>query len=148
MARRGGQFRGRLCPRAETGIIAPVHELPSHPVEPFWRPGNAHEYDGPEGVIGSDEATAFVTDAAGVVWSIDPTGSLPRRFVNSSVDQLAAFLKTVPARRKAMMGLTDDEAARAVQHLVRELEDVDAVALTDRDAYWSVVIEQLRGGLL
>ena len=128
-----------------------VPSLPSESVEPFWNPATTIRYDGPGSVVGSDyyyDEVAFVAADDGAVWSIHPAGILRTRFVNSSLDQFAVFLSVVTALWSALTGVDDDEAVRQVDTLVAELQLVDSAAFTDAESYWSVVVEQLRDGLV
>ena len=90
----------------------------------------------------------FVAANDGIVWSTHCAGLLPSRFVNSSLEQFAAFLSVVPHRRRGLIDLDDNEAVRQVNDLVDELRLVDSAAFSDAATYWSVVVEQLRQGLL
>ena len=125
--------------------------LPAEPVEPFWRPANGSRCDGIATVIGTDyynNAMAFVAADDGVVRYNHLEGLLPSRFVNSSLDQFAAFMTVIPVRRRALIDLDDDEAVRQLDNLVAELQLVDGAALSQAETYWSVVVDQLRVGLL
>lgn len=99
-------------------------------------------------VIGEDDATVFVVAEDGSVWSVDPTGVLPRRFVNSSTECLAAYLADLPPSWRALAGVDDAEAERTLDQLVMRLEPLDPPALGDDEAYWAVVVEQIRVGLM
>jgi len=126
-----------------------VPTLPTEPVEPFFRPRAGENDVRVEGrIIGEDEATMFVVDDRGAVWSVDPQGALRRRFVNSSVEQFAEFLVDVPRARSFLVGSSDDEADITLDELDLELTSVDREALQDADAFWAVVLEQLRQGLV
>ena len=123
--------------------------LPNEPVEPFWQPAGRSVHQGVDGhVIGKDEATVFVVAQDGSVWSIDPTGVLPQRFVNSSTACLAIFLADLPPLWRTLDGVNDDEVEPIVNKLVLRLQSVDPPALGDADTYWAVVVEQIRLGLL
>jgi hypothetical protein len=91
---------------------------------------------------------AFVAADDGVVWYNHHEGLLASRFVNSSLDQFAAFLTVIPTRRSALIDLDDGEADQQVDNLVAELQLLDGAALSQAETYWSVVVEQLRVGLL
>jgi hypothetical protein len=99
-------------------------------------------------VIGEDDATVFVVAKDGSVWSVDPMRALPGRFVNSSEECLATFLAELPPSWRMLADMDDDEAERLVNELVLRLQSVDPPALRDGEAYWAVVVEQIRLGLL
>jgi hypothetical protein len=124
-------------------------QLPRDPIEPFWRPaGRSLRRESGGLVIGEDEATVFVVAEDGSDWSVDPMGVLPRRFVNSSTECLATFLADLPPSWRTLAGVDDDEAEHIVHELGLRLQSIDPPALRNDEAYWAVVVEQIRLGLL
>lgn len=99
--------------------------------------------------VGGDGATAVCVDAAtGDVVSVSPDGRYPERFVNSDLAAFADFLTRVEDARRRLVAVPDDDAERAVDALASQLRARDPRALADPDAWWSVVVEQIRDGLL
>lgn len=90
----------------------------------------------------------FVVVEDGSVWSVDPTGNLPRRVVNSSMGCLATFLADLPPLWRTLSGMNDDQAEPIVNELALRLQSVDPSALAGADAYWAAVVEQIWLGLL
>ena len=81
-------------------------------------------------LIGDDYGTDLLLDPEdGTIYSVDPNGALPTRFVNSGIKQLAASLA---AHREA-------EAIGSVQHLRSQIHAIDPQALADPDTWWSCV---------
>jgi hypothetical protein len=99
-------------------------------------------------VVGSDDGTRFVL-VSDAVFSVDPNGRLPRRFVNSSI---AAFASCIEAHREYCDAVTDAcseaEELRVAERLAVVLAKIDSAALADPENWWSVVVEQVRDGLL
>jgi hypothetical protein len=91
---------------------------------------------GDDVIIGDDYGTEFHLTPDGSVVSIDPRGQLPRRFVNSSVEQLARFLEVASGTERS-----DDERER---EMWRKLADLDLRAFADEENWWAVVLEQVR----
>jgi hypothetical protein len=87
----------------------------------FWVTGEGDEPPGkPEHVVGHD-GEAHLVIAGGEVWSLDPSGVLPRRLVNRSVSQ---FVDSLAEFREAWIvraDLMDAAADTQVGHL-RERE--------------------------
>ncbi|MGA2257829.1 MAG: SUKH-4 family immunity protein, partial [Thermoguttaceae bacterium] len=101
-------------------------------------------------VVGDDYGTELRVDGAGSVYSVDPRGKLPTRFVNSSLSALAEFIDAHRALLSDTRDAEPDEAAQvaAVESFHRRLALVDAVAFSDNENWWAVIVEQMRDGLL
>jgi hypothetical protein len=101
-------------------------------------------------VIGSDERTDLRVELdTGRVWSIDPRNELPVRFVNSSVDGLAASIGAYTAYASEVTEAEDERAARRlVGELRGRIGSIDAAAIADADTWWSLILEQAEEGLL
>jgi hypothetical protein len=99
-------------------------------------------------VLGSDDGTQLIL-VSDAVNSVDPKGRLPRRFVNSSI---AAFASCIEAHREYCDAVTDAssdvEELRVAERLAVALAKIDSAALADPEHWWSVVVEQVRDGLL
>lgn len=83
----------------------------------------------------------------GRVWSLDPEGDLPTRFINSDVERLMASLGAHEAlvRIRIERGAVPDEDAEV---LSRALAAIDADALADEEHWWAVIVEQIGDGLM
>lgn len=98
-------------------------------------------------LIGDDYGTQLELISE-VLYSIDPEGVIPRRFVNSS---LAAFAECIEAHRNLYADRTTissaDEADEAaiVEAFAAALAEIDSKAIADPDNWWSLVVEDLRG---
>ena len=99
-------------------------------------------------VLGSDDSTQLIL-VSDAVFSVDPKGRLPRRFVNSSI---AAFASCIEAHREYCDAVPDAsseaEELRVAELLAVALAKIDSAALADPEHWWSVVVEQVRDGLL
>lgn len=85
---------------------------------------------------------------------VDPNGNVVAaegpervRFVNSSVPQLGGFLVLYERYRRSVVSLGDDEAEALIASIEREMRSLDPAAMRS-EAYWDVVVEQMRDGLL
>lgn len=100
--------------------------------------------------IGDDCGTTLYCDLAdGHILSLDDSGRLPARFVNSGITQLARCLaeyETAQERKREPSQELDDVAVAGT--LRSRLARVDAVALADPEHWWSVIVEQVADGLL
>ena len=127
-------------PPSDTFVTAIKAELPavyeplllSFYVEP-WR---ADDWI----VIGDDWGTEFRVDAAGAIYSFDPFGEKPTRFVNSSVQQLARFIN---AHREFIHPLRQPSEVKRFRD---RLESIDSKAMSNTENWWAVVIERMQTG--
>jgi hypothetical protein len=104
--------------------------------------GRSARASGTDVVIGDDYGTELHRVAPdGGIYSIDPEGTLPTRFVNSGVEQLARFIDVCQAHADR----PKDESDRL---LWPELEAIDPRAFADAENWWALVREQVRVGLL
>ena len=154
---RGKQRRNRTCrvsAGTDAGLGVPpfqmrsqMPQLPAH-YEPLLLTFHEPKLVDDATIIGSDCGTRLelVSEA---VFSVDPDGRLPRRFVNSS---RAAFASSIEAHRAYCSAITDAlslaEEDHAVESFAAALVDIDPAALAEPENWWSVVVEQLRDGLL
>ena len=85
--------------------------------------------------------------AGGSVVEIDLEPEGCARFVNSSVEALAAFLV---AFRKSFVreGMSDEENKHYVARMKADLMRVDGRAFSDPQNWWPLVVEQMEDGLL
>lgn len=99
--------------------------------------------------FGTDGGTSLcVASPDGPVVSIPDSPALPVRHVNGDLVAYLQFLLRTVETRQGFVGRTDDETDARIDELEQHLRAVDASALEDPDSWWSVVIEQLRDGLL
>jgi hypothetical protein len=106
--------------------------------------------DSRRAVLGSDERTELRVEAdSGRVTSVDPESQLPTRFVNSTIEQLVHCIDAYRDYAGTVQRATDESAARGVaEDLRRTLANIDPAALADPEAWWALVAEQARQGLL
>jgi hypothetical protein len=102
--------------------------------------------------IGTDyEAPICIDDQQhGCIISFDEEGSIPVRFVNTGVRELATFL-TIYKRdwlAQNFGGMPEHEAQRRVDAITKEFQSHDLTALFNPENWWSVILEQMRDGLL
>ena len=99
-------------------------------------------------VIGRDDGAELRVDLANGRVSSVSEETLPSRFVNSSMDQLADAIAAYRDYAARVCDVDDDEAIRLVQELRRRLEAMDAEAISDPEGWWSLILEQAEHGLL
>lgn len=97
-------------------------------------------------IIGDDYGTKISVDANEQVWSVSE-GSLPLRFVNTSLAQFVLFLGIYRYRPPALTPVTDEQAAGILTELRHEFGEADPLALADIENWWSVILEQIEQGL-
>jgi hypothetical protein len=95
-------------------------------------------------VVGDDDGTKIGLTSKGDVWSVDPEGQLPRRFINTSIAHLVLFLGLYQN-----VGETSDGIPVAIAGELRaQFDETDPSALANAENWWSVVLEQIGHGLL
>ncbi|MFJ3658214.1 SUKH-4 family immunity protein [Streptomyces nigra] len=85
-------------------------------------------------------------DGLGALWAVDPV-TATARYVNVSTAAFARSLALLATARQRLRGLDPVAAGAEVASLQEQLVAVDASALTDPDAWWSLVVEQMWHGL-
>jgi hypothetical protein len=92
-------------------------------------------------VIGDDYGTELcVRLSDGAVYSIDPEGSLPTRFMNSGIRQLAKFISIYDAGRAET---PTEPGWREAQRLRNEMAAIDPKAVEDTENWWSSLLNQV-----
>src|SRR5262245_50717602 len=82
-------------------------------------------------VIGNDYGTELCVHLSdGRVYSIDPNGILPTRFVNGSISQLVDFIRIYSSTFEGKKSSCDGPTGREV---FDELQQLDPLALNDPD---------------
>jgi hypothetical protein len=82
------------------------------------------------------------------VHAIDPSNELPNCFVNSSVTDLAEFLRETGEFQASVAGMDEDEAVKKVGRIRDRLARRDPAAFANDDTWWSAVFEQLETGMI
>jgi hypothetical protein len=95
-------------------------------------------------VIGNDGGGRLELDGDRI-FSRDPAGQLPTRFVNSSLQQLRSCIDAHRVYADTVRA-DDDGAAAAV--FAAAIRGIDAECFADPENWWAVVVEQTRDGLL
>ncbi|MEW2402674.1 SUKH-4 family immunity protein [Streptomyces sp. NPDC046862] len=85
-------------------------------------------------------------DGLGAVWAVDPV-TAAARYVNISVAAFTRSLAALATARQRMQGLDPVAAGSEVVSLQEQLAAVDASALGDAEAWWSLIVEQMWHGL-
>lgn len=95
-------------------------------------------------VIGNDEGTQLkMVDSA--IFAV----ATPDRFVNSSVDQLAACLAAHSKYVRSIAAASSEETELlAVESFVAEIQRIDPDSLANAENWWAVIIEQMQHGQL
>lgn len=95
-------------------------------------------------VVGSDGA-ARLELVKTRIYSRDPQGEMPTRFVNSSIAQLQSCIH---AHRAYAESVRDDDVGAAAATFADAVRSIDAKCLANPENWWAVVVEQTRDGLL
>ena len=95
-------------------------------------------------VIGDDGGGRLELDGDRI-FSRDPTGQLPTRFVNSSLQQLQSC---IDAHRVYAGTVRDDGNGLAAGVFAAVIRRIDVECFAAPENWWAVVVEQTRDGLL
>jgi hypothetical protein len=80
-----------------------------------------------------------------IVVAAEPTGKL---HVNANVRAFGAFLVFYQEYRMRVRGLDETESQQLINDAEAKMRGTDPAAMRDADAYWPVILEQMRDGLL
>ena len=99
-------------------------------------------------VIGNDYGAQLQLVDSEII-SIAPDSNLPKRFVNSSTDQLAACIAAHADYGRAI-DAADSEAEElaAVESFAATIRQIDPRCLAEPENWWAVIVEQMRDGQL
>lgn len=99
--------------------------------------------------IGTDGRTQLcVAIGSGAVFAVDPAGKLPCRFVSSSLIAFLELLSLYHNYAERVQSLGEDQADTLVEQVAQEMSSVDSAAFDGPENWWSVIVEQMRDGLL
>ena len=101
-------------------------------------------------IIGYDDMMPLCLDEqhGGKVVVVEPSHDNVR-FVNSCVEMLGYFLMVYQQCRLQGHKLSDDEEiVQLIDFTEHQMIQLDEIAMSDTEYYWSVIIEQVRAGLL
>jgi hypothetical protein len=95
-------------------------------------------------VIGDDYGTQLcVRLSDGSVYSIDPRGELPERFVNSSIQQFAGCIEVFKSYERGPA-----DVPQIGQKLQDDLSQIDRLAVADPKNWWACIVEQVSNGMM
>lgn len=95
-------------------------------------------------VVGDDYASNIILKRKGDVWSVDPNGQLPSRFINASIAHFLLFLRLYVNVRQTANGDLVDTA----NELQAQFDANDPSALEKQENWWTVIIVQTSLGFL
>lgn len=102
-------------------------------------------------VIGDDYGTSICAELqSGDVYSVDLESKLPKRFINSSAENLLLFIMVYEQHQDALEEAGDDEdgALEVIAEITEKFNEYDARALDFEENWWAVILEQAEVGLL
>ncbi|WP_028814824.1 SUKH-4 family immunity protein [Streptomyces flavidovirens] len=82
----------------------------------------------------------------GALWAIDPVNAAAR-YINISTSAFARSLALLATTRQQMRGMDPVAAGAAMATFQEQLTAIDASALADPGAWWSLIVEQMWHGL-
>ena len=106
----------------------------------------------PRALAGRGTQVATEGDIAPIV--VLPDGSVRMlddgsgRFVNTTLRQLAASMDVYDEHRSREGSALEPPSRTDARRLREALKRLDVACVSDREAYWSVIVEQVRDGLL
>jgi len=92
-------------------------------------------------VVGDDYGTKIGLRRRGDVWSVDPEGQLPCRFINTSIAHFVLFLGLFEAH-EAQFESGNREPRAIAGELRAQFDENDVFALANEENWWSLVLEQ------
>lgn len=70
------------------------------------------------------------------------------RIINSSIEHFINFLQIYFTRRPELSKADDEEAVEIVRSMRDDFDKLDAMALSNEENWWAVILEQTEQGLL
>lgn len=101
-------------------------------------------HDG-EWILALDGPVPLCVEHGGRIVAAEPAG---KRHVNANVRAFGAFLVLYQEYRMRVRGLDESESQQLINDTEAKMRGADPTAMQDPDAYWSVIVEQMRDGLL
>ena len=99
-------------------------------------------------VIGEDEGTNIaVEEETREIYSVDETGTLPIKFINSDVQKFIASLRLYLNWCPSLEEADDEQAIKLVGELRKEFCQLDCKVMR-KGAYWPSILDQIEAGLL
>lgn len=100
-------------------------------------------------IIGDDSGTALgIREHTGEIYSFDPVGKLPTRFVNSSILALLTCVEMYIKAQPELIEASDEHASEIVASMREAFRRRDARSLDHPETWWSVILEQVEDGML
>ncbi len=108
-------------------------------------PGSRPPMHDGEWILAVDDTVPICIERDGRIVAAAPSGRL---HVNANLRALGAFLFLYQDYRLRVRGLSETESQLLIDATEAKMRSADPAALENADAYWSVIIEQMRNGLL
>lgn len=101
-------------------------------------------HDG-EWILAVDGPIPICVEHGGRIVAAEPAG---KRHVNANVRAFGAFLVLYQEYRMRVRGLDESGSQELINDTKVKMRGADPTAMQDPDAYWSVIVEQMRDGML
>ena len=100
-------------------------------------------------IFGYDDlAPLCIVEPTGHVVHLEPGGAT-ERYVNASLERFADFLVAYEQYRREVVAMEEEDDIDAlIDRVESQMRSVDPSALEGPESFWSVILEQMRDGLL
>ncbi|WP_024833712.1 SUKH-4 family immunity protein [Ruminiclostridium josui] len=99
--------------------------------------------------IGDDYGTKIcIRENLNEIISVDIERDMNIRIINSSIEHFINFLQIYFTRRPELSKADDEEAVEIVRSMRDDFDKLDAMALSNEENWWAVILEQTEQGLL
>ncbi len=99
-------------------------------------------------IFGYDDVTPLcISEGHGHIVHLSPTRAIERH-VNGSIELFADFLVIYEKCRREVVGLDDRSVDELIDRVEAQMGSADPSAVEEPEFYWSVILEQMRDGLL
>jgi hypothetical protein len=109
------------------------------------QPGSRLPMHDGECIIAVEDPVPICVERDGRIVAAAPSGKL---HVNANVRAFGAFLLLYQEYRLRVRGLNETESQQLITGTETKMRDVDPAAMQDSEAYWPVIVEQMKNGLL
>lgn len=96
-------------------------------------------------ILAVDGPVPICIERDGRIVAAAPSGKL---HVNANVRAFGAFLLLYQEYRTRVLGLNETEPQQLISETEAKMRSADPAAMQDSEAYWPVIVEQMKNGLL
>lgn len=99
-------------------------------------------------IIGNDFGTNICIDDKDEIVSVDVKNEYPVRFINKNLVTFLEFIVVFLSYEDKINNADDNEINQVMKELRKEFDMIDIQALSSKENWWSIILEQIELGLM